>query len=149
SRSSLTRMRVLPFAIAILAAFTTTTCALFAPPQPQKLSDGSWELKCNDRLAACLTGFEGVCDWHGYDVVRATEDRRRTDIREARREIITSEAVVRCKRGAPLFSGSEPAPAPPAPTPPPAAAVPPPALPPPATTPTDAGAPRDAGAPLG
>jgi hypothetical protein len=91
-------------------------------PQPQRLPDGSYEIRCREKLAACLTAIDGVCEWHGYDVVRATEKRKRSDIRDIRDETITSEAIVRCRDGDPLFGG-KPTPPPPPPPPPPAPAV--------------------------
>jgi hypothetical protein len=83
-------------------------CALVAPPV-RKLPDGSYRIACNDRLSTCLGAFENICEWHGYDVISASERRRRTDLRDVPNETVTSEAQVRCKLGEPLF-GSSPAP---------------------------------------
>ena len=132
------------FPIVALACCLAATCALLS--RPQRLADGSYQLKCNAKLSVCLGEIEDICNWHGYDVIRATEDRQRNDIREVRDEIVTSEAIVRCRQGKALFGS----------TPDPPQASPPPPFPPPRAAPAtaDAGAvpkppetapPRDAG----
>ncbi len=132
-------MRV--FVVIVAAVFgSAVSCALFAPGRPTRLPDGSYEIKCTASLATCLAGIEKVCAWHGYDVVRASETRRRGDIPEIPTEIVTSEAVVRCGKGNPLFTLPQPAPPPalavPAPAPPLIASPPPP---PPSVPAPDAG----------
>jgi hypothetical protein len=95
-------------------------CAGVAPAV-HKLPDGSYRIACKDTLSSCLGAFENICDWHGYDVISASERKLRGDLRDVPDVTVTSEAQVRCKPGEPIF-GSSPAPAPvvaPAPTPPP------------------------------
>src|SRR5206468_1820772 len=76
---------------------------------------------------------ERVCEWHGYDVISASERRKRHDLREIPDVTVTSQAQVRCKDSDPIFGG-RPAPQAPAPAPPPR----PPSSAPPAPPPADA-----------
>src|SRR5689334_11209384 len=115
-----------------LAACCLSACATLSRG-PQKLPDGSFRASCEVSLSTCLEAFDRLCEWHGYDVISASESRRRSDLRDVPSVQITSEAVVRCKLGEPLF-GSWPQPTPatppaPTPTPPPAPTVPPPSPP--------------------
>ena len=129
-------------ALAIVTGLCGLLACAFARPRPQRLADGSYQIQCPGKLAACLTALDGLCDWHGYDVVRATEKRKRSDIRDIRDETITSEAVVRCRDGDPLF-GTAPGTTLSPPPPSPAASLAPPA---PASPPEPSPAP-DGGAP--
>jgi len=109
-------LRVLGFG---LAACWLTACAL-VKPRPQHLPDGSYRVSCSAPLSSCLQTFEEVCEWHGYDVIAATENRQHSDLREIPAVTIASEATVRCKKPKPLFGGTSeaPPPAPAAPQPP-------------------------------
>ena len=123
---------------AALASFSLGACALIAH-HPQKLSDGSYQTACDAPLSSCLQEFETLCEWHGYDVISASEKRSRPDIRDVPNVVIHSEAKVRCKPGEPLFGRSPPPPdVPPPPALAPSPALPPPALAPPPALPTPA-----------
>src|SRR4051812_30621990 len=102
-----------------LAVCGIAACALVTH-QPQKLPDGSYRVACNASLTSCLEVFERVCDWHGYDVISASERRHHDDVWEVANTVIASEAVVRCKQPQPLFGAGAPRspPAPPASPPP-------------------------------
>jgi rhamnogalacturonyl hydrolase YesR len=130
-----------------LACCGMAACAMVAP-QPQRLPDGSYKVACDAPLTSCLERFEKMCEWHGYDVLAASERRQPHDLRGIPDVAIKSEAQVRCKAGDPLFGApaATPPPAPPAPAPTPAAPPPaptaPPAVPaPPAAPPTDGAVP--------
>lgn len=85
--------------------------------QPERLPDGSYRTSCPAPLARCLESFESICGLHGYDVIAASENRDRREVREISEVVVSSEAQVRCKVGDPLFGGR--------PTAPPAAPAPP------------------------
>jgi len=102
----------LALVLAVLVALATA-CALVAPPL-SKLPDGSYRVACKEALSSCLKPFETVCGWHGYDVISASEDRRRGDLRDVPELTIASEAQVRCKEGKALFGGEPAAPVRPA-----------------------------------
>src|SRR5690349_2704013 len=123
-------------AAAGLACCGIAACAVMVP-QPQRLPDGSYKVSCDAPLTSCLETFEKMCEWHGYDVIAASERRQRYDLRGIPDVAVKSEAQVRCKAGDPLFgapAAPTPAAAPPAPAPPappaPAPTAPPPAPPP-------------------
>src|SRR5947207_7272222 len=99
-----------------LAACCIAACALIVR-HPQKLPDGSYRISCDAPLADCLRSFENTCEWHGYDVIAASETRRHTDLREIPSVVVTSEATLRCKQPEPLFGRTHesPQPAPAAP----------------------------------
>ena len=114
--------------LGLVLAAELTACAVVAPAV-SKLPDGSYRITCKDTLSTCLGAFENICDWHGYDVISASEQKRRADLRDVPDVTVTSEAQVRCKPGELLF-GNSPAPAAlPAPTPAPAAEPPRPTAP--------------------
>jgi unsaturated rhamnogalacturonyl hydrolase len=87
-----------------LAVCSIAACALVAP-RPERLQDGSYRAACNAPLTSCLSTFDDICEWHGYDVLSASENRSRRDLREIPEVLITSEAHVRCREGKPLFGG--------------------------------------------
>src|SRR5262249_31753872 len=108
--------------------------------QPERLPDGSYRISCNAPLTSCLQALEQKCEWHGYDVISASETRSRHDLRDIPDVAVKSDAKVRCKAGEPLVRAARGAPAPPpAPPPPPPPAPrprpprPPPPPPPPQT----------------
>jgi len=109
----------------VAVALAAAACAMVAPPV-SRLPDGSYRVACNRTLSSCLEAFETICGWHGYDVISASEDRRRGDLRDVPELTIASEAQVRCREGKALFGGGTAAPAV-APAATPAAAEPPPA----------------------
>ena len=80
----------------LLAGGWIASCAL-AGHHPQKLPDGSYQASCTAPLTSCLQTFETLCEWHGYDVLAASERRTRSDLREIPDVTINSEAHVRCK----------------------------------------------------
>ena len=96
-----------------LAACWVAACALVAR-QPERLPDGSYRVSCPAPLSNCLETFDRVCEWHGYDVLSASESRNRSDLREIPDVKVSSTAEVRCKPADPVFGGS---PAPPTPPP--------------------------------
>ena len=98
-----------PLGLAVVLTWGLAACAVVAPPV-SKLPDGSYRIACNETLSRCLGAFETICDWHGYDVISASERKRRADLRDVPDETVTSEAQVRCKPGEAIFGGS-PAPA--------------------------------------
>jgi hypothetical protein len=128
-----TRAGARPGPIVALAA-AAAACAVIAPPVT-KLPDGGYRIACDDTLSSCLGAFETICEWHGYDVISATERRRHADLRDVPGVTITSEAEVRCKPGETLFGRSPEAPAP-APAPAALAPAAPPTPPPPPPPPT-------------
>jgi hypothetical protein len=105
-----------------LAAGGIASCAV-GVRYPQKLQDGSYQASCNAPLTSCLKTFETLCEWHGYDVIAASERRSRSDLREIPDVTIKSDARVRCRQPEPVFGGKS-APEPPAPAPPEPAAAP-------------------------
>src|SRR3954469_18708186 len=114
---------VRPLRVAVAAGWIAS-CAV-GVRYPQKLQDGSYQASCKSPLTSCLKTFETLCEWHGYDVIAASERRSRSDLREIPDVTIKSDARVRCRQPDPLF-GRKPAPEPAAPAPPePAAPVPP------------------------
>jgi rhamnogalacturonyl hydrolase YesR len=105
-----------------LVACWFAACTLTAV-RPERLPDGSYRTSCTIPLTKCLETFETICESHGYEVISASEDRKRPDLREIPEVIVSSEAHVRCKAPEPLLGvwGSKPAPSqapaqPPAPT---------------------------------
>ena len=90
----------------LLAGGWIASCAL-AGHHPQKLPDGSYRASCTTPLTSCLQTFETICEWHGYDVIAASESRTRSDLREIPDVTINSEAHVRCRQGEPLFGGTK------------------------------------------
>ena len=58
----------------LLAGGWIASCAL-AGHHPQKLPDGSFQASCTTPLTSCLQTFETLCEWHGYDVIAASERR--------------------------------------------------------------------------
>jgi len=88
----------------LLAGGWLASCAL-AGHHPQKLPDGSYQASCATPLTSCLETFEKLCEWHGYDVIAASESRTRSDLREIPDVTINSDAHVRCKEPEPLFGG--------------------------------------------
>ncbi len=131
-------------ALTIVLGAALAACAAIAP-QVHKLPDGGYQIACDDTLSSCLGAFETICEWHGYDVISATERRRHADLRDVPDVTIHSEAEVRCKPGEALFGNP---PAPPGP-PPEAAALPPaaPPAPPPRAVPGADGGATDCGTP--
>ena len=115
---------------AALGAGAIAACASLAPRQPQRLPDGSFRVACDAPLTSCLEPFDRICDSNGYDVVSASERRKRIDLRDVPEVIVSSEAQVRCKPGDPVLGTW-----PPRSSPAPAAAPPPIVSPPPATAP--------------
>ena len=95
--------------LAVVLTWGLVACAAVAPPV-SKLPDGSYRIACNETLSRCLGAFETICAWHGYDVISASERKRRADLRDVPEETVTSEAQVRCRPGEAIF-GSSPAPA--------------------------------------
>src|SRR4051812_41697858 len=90
-----------------IAVCGVAACALVAR-QPQRLPDGSFRATCDAPLTTCLQVFERVCESHGYDVLSASEARRRDDVPQVPSVVITSEALIRCKQAQPLFGGAPP-----------------------------------------
>ncbi len=68
--------------LAVVLASGLTACAV-GVPAVRKLPDGSYQITCKDTLSTCLGAFETICDWHGYDVISASE--QQTSSRSARR----------------------------------------------------------------
>ena len=112
---------------ALVLGLGAALAACAVGPQVRKLPDGGYRIACDATLSSCLGAFETVCAWHGYDVISATERRRRLVPGELHDETITSEAEVRCKSGDALF-GVSPAPPPAAPAAPAPAPAPPPTV---------------------
>ena len=90
----------------LLAGSWIASCAL-AAHHPQKLPDGSYQASCTTPLTSCLQTFETLCEWHGYDVLAASERRTRSDLREIPDVTINSEAHVRCRQPEALFGGTK------------------------------------------
>jgi unsaturated rhamnogalacturonyl hydrolase len=90
----------------LLAGGWIASCAL-AGHHPQKLPDGSYQASCTTPLTSCLQTFETLCEWHGYDVLAASERRTRSDLREIPDVTINSEAHVRCRQAEALFGGTK------------------------------------------
>src|SRR6516225_3021759 len=100
---------------ASLAFWGLVGCAFFVA-RPNRLPDGSYRVSCDGSLSRCLDPFDQICEWHGYDVISASESRRHSDLREVPTLTVVSEAHIRCKPGEPLL-GTGPRVAPAAPTP--------------------------------
>jgi hypothetical protein len=77
-----------------------------------KLPDGSYKLTCQTALGTCLWDLADVCSEHGYDVLSAREERKRTGVEPVETEYIASEAIVRCRSASTLFGPDEPSPKP-------------------------------------
>jgi unsaturated rhamnogalacturonyl hydrolase len=94
-----------------LVACWFAACTLVAR-RPERLPDGTYRTSCSTPLTQCLESFETICESHGYDVISASEDRKRPDLREIPDVIVTSEAHVRCRTPEPIFGwwGGKPAP---------------------------------------
>jgi hypothetical protein len=111
------------FTLAAALAAALGACAAIGP-QVHKLPDGRYQITCAQPLSRCLEAFETICDWHGYDVLSATERRKRGDLRDSPNETFGSEAEVRCRPGEALFGGASTPPAPATPAPAPVAPAP-------------------------
>ncbi|HEY3494391.1 MAG TPA: hypothetical protein VGK73_06885 [Polyangiaceae bacterium] len=105
----------------------------------QRLADGSYRVECEAALLPCLEPVAKICELHGYDVVKATEDRKRYGPSPWQADVVKSSAVVRCREAKPffLFGGgeSQPAPVPSGSARPVRSATPPPPPPPPPVAP--------------
>src|ERR1051325_2397312 len=89
--------------VGLAACCGLAACTTLLGPQPERLPDGSYRASCKAPLRSCLEPFERICEWHGYDVITASEARDRTDARGVSDLTIKSEAQVRCKEGEPIF----------------------------------------------
>src|SRR5262245_53389636 len=80
----------------------------------ERLPDGTYRLECKSSLARCLERAEDACHGARYQVLRAADERDYYGPEEAKSEVRSSSATIRCgSMGRPLFGGSdEPAPAP-------------------------------------
>jgi hypothetical protein len=102
------------------------SCATTPAFTSERLPDGSYQLQCKMTLPSCLDRVDEVCDGTPYEVLSAHDHRKPIDIMVGgyQKEARSSDAIVRCTKGKPLFGpGSEP-------TPPPAPIAAPPPLPP-------------------
>jgi hypothetical protein len=78
------------------------------PPPAQVQPDGSYRLACDTALATCLAPFD-KCR-HGFDIVRAIEERHRRGPEPAQ-ETVSSEAVLRCRELTMMFGKAAQSPA--------------------------------------
>jgi hypothetical protein len=88
------------FSPRVLGGFLALTLAVACASGSRRLrlADGSYELKCDHALSKCLMEIEQTCADSGYEILRAAEKRGRVGPLELSTEIVTSEAVVRCRR---------------------------------------------------
>jgi hypothetical protein len=82
---------------AILVIGLSHSCASFRSPAPEALPDGNYRISCKKPLATCLSSLDSVCK-DGYQIVRATEDRKRKGAYPAVYEFVESEAVISCRQ---------------------------------------------------
>lgn len=113
-----------PLLLASLAGIVS--CASFQNAERKRLPDGSYELTCRSRLSLCLVEMQDSCTDAGYDVLDASEERKRAGPPTAEVETIRSRARIRCRKATAVFGSPEPE-APPIPS----SAAPPPVPPPP------------------
>lgn len=88
----------------LTAFFFLGACATTQSRAPEVQPDGTYRVACDTPLAACLAPFE-KCH-HGFDVVRAREDKHRRGPEPAA-ETVSSEAVLRCRLST-MFGKDEP-----------------------------------------
>ncbi len=88
-------------------------CDALRTVRPTPLGDQTYQVTCPKALAQCLTSLDPVCP-DGYTVVRAEEKRERRGPTPWVVETYSSDAVVRCRDQASVFSSAPPALVPPA-----------------------------------
>jgi hypothetical protein len=98
------------------------------------LPDGSHELTCRSHLSTCLVAIQETCAEAGYDVVSASEERKRAGPATIETETVRSQATVRCRTTPAIFGGDSAKPEAPRPAPSAPVSAPPPPVCQPGTT---------------
>lgn len=93
----------MPFRFVLAALLVCGSCATMSRPKAEALPDGTYRVACDKPLADCLTPFD-KCN-HGFDVVRASESRRRRGPEPLPAEYFESEAILRCRQPSRVVGG--------------------------------------------